>query len=186
VFVEGLRVTRDVTYHVTKQVQVVENRRVAEKVCRNVQEEVVKMVPTQVTTMKQEVVTKCVPYTVTKQVPYTVKVKVPVTTTEMVPTTITKRVPVTVATDVVVKKARYVPAPAPCGNACANGLRERVRHRLLADLRQRGGQRMRTVCGDSCRSKPVRDFFSKLCSNRLACDPCPPAHCGNPCESPCK
>ncbi|AWM36085.1 hypothetical protein C1280_03040 [Gemmata obscuriglobus] len=193
VFVEGLRVSRDVTYNVTRQVQVTENRRVAEKVVRNVQEEVVKMVPTKVTTMKQEVVTKCVPYTVTKQVPYTVTVKVPRTVTEMVPTTVTKRVPVTVATDVIVKKARYVPAPAApcgCGTPCTTGKGDACSAKPCGDacspICSSGlGGGLRNVLNDPNRPKPIRDFFSNLCATRLACDPCPPAHCGDAC-SPCK
>ncbi|MCI0700157.1 MAG: hypothetical protein L0241_03620, partial [Planctomycetia bacterium] len=48
------------------------------------------------------------------------------------------------------------------------------------------GGGLRKLLNDPCRPKPLRDFFSKMCSNRLACDPCPPAHCPDPCANPCK
>jgi len=35
-------------------------------------------------------------------------------------------------------------------------------------------------------AEALRDFFSGLCAHRLACDPCPPAHCADPCANPCK
>jgi hypothetical protein len=184
VFVAGLQVVRDVTYNVTRQVQVTEMRRVPEKVVRNVQEEVVRMVPTKVTVMKEETVTKKVARHVTKQVPYTVTVRVPHTHTEMVPTTVTRRVPVQVAHDVIVKKARYVPAAGGngCGNGCGGDAGKPCGTTCGPICNSGIGSGLRSLLNDPCRPKPLRDFFSGLCANRLACDPCPPAHCADPCK----
>ena len=49
VFVEGLKVNKDVVYTVTKNVPTVETKRIPHTVTRNVSEEVVKQIPTTVT-----------------------------------------------------------------------------------------------------------------------------------------
>jgi hypothetical protein len=125
-----------------------------------------------------------------------------------------------VATDVVVKKARYVPGnngcggPAagscgsagPCNNGCGSAARAGAGNGCGAPCGNAGtacgttcgttgcspicssglGGGLRGLLNDPCRPKPIRDFFSGLCANRLACDPCPPTHCGDPCANPCK
>ncbi|MBY0456977.1 MAG: hypothetical protein K2V38_06550, partial [Gemmataceae bacterium] len=82
-----------------------------------------------------------------------------------------------------------VPAPAggPCGgagNGCGsvNPCGDACRPISASGL----GGGLRGVLNDPCRPKPIRDFFGRLCASRLACDPCPPAHCADACADPCK
>jgi hypothetical protein len=189
VFVEGLRVTRPVTRYVTQIVPVTEIRRVPETVkktvprevvkrvpvqvtrmvpttvtrtvpvttCRLVTEEVCKMVPTPVTTLRAEVVTRCIPETVTRQVPCTVTATVPKTVGECGPSA---------------RSGCCPPAPAvgpTCSNSCCTpGCPVGI------------GGKLRSYFDDPCRPRPIKDFFGRLCANRLACDPCPPAPCCSP------
>jgi hypothetical protein len=126
-----------------------------------------------------------VPYTVAKQVPYNVTVKVPTQVTEMVPTTVTKRVPHTVSVDVAVQKPRYVPVPAATSAPCAPAAN--------CDPCTAGvSAGIQSVVNDTSRPKPIRDFFKKLCGERLACHTTAPVvdPCANPCPpvvaDPCK
>ena len=128
-----------------------------------------------------------------KQVPYNVTVKVPTQVTEMVPTTVTKRVPHTVTVDVAVQKPRYVPVPTATSAPCAPAATGACPPVANCDPCTAGASPgIQSVVNDTSRPKPIRDFFKKLCGERLACHTTAPVvdPCANPCPpvvaDPCK
>jgi hypothetical protein len=118
VFVEGARVQKTVTYHVTRQVPAVEVRRVPYTVTRQVPVECVKPVPMTVTKMVPTVVTKVVPVTTCKVVTQEVVRHVPTRVTVVKAETVTKCVPVVVTKDVPYTCKVRVPCTAPVPAAC--------------------------------------------------------------------
>jgi hypothetical protein len=187
---------RKVPKKVTRMVPVTVKKCVPITTCRIVREEKTKLVPTEVKCMEYKVVTKCVPQRVTRQVPCSVKVRVPCAVTEMLPP----------------GAACHGPACHGRGQAClqgcdsGRGCREACAYGCEGACKTPCGPRckcspcstcepcrtsvsdgLRCVLNDPCRSRPVRDFFSRLCEGRLACDPCSTCTpCQDACAAPCK
>jgi hypothetical protein len=205
------QVTKCVPYEVVKLVPTKVTVMKQEVVCKKVPYTVCKQVPYTVQVRVPCQVTEMVPCTVTKRVPVQVPCKVVVKKPRYVPAPCNNggcnSGP---CTNGGCNGAPCNACNGPCGNAAkcgacnaCNACEKPCKPARWKSAKSCGcdtcgnagcapvcqsavGCGVRDVCSGSCKSHRIRDFLKGLCSNRLACEPCPPANCCTPCELPCK